>query len=155
MPSIAEINSAIETTLSAATGIVRSQDYDELTEGIHGADMPLLQVYPESGNTDSGTATDRTTFGAGRRQTTMTFHADVYVKQRANIGEDMAALVPQIDNIITVLEEQTTPPFFSLGTDYDEYIKSFSWNWERSTFIYGDRQLPYIGVRFTLEMVVF
>jgi len=156
MPTVAEINSAIETTLGAASGIVRSQDYDKLTEGIHGADMPLLQVYPESGNTDSGGGnTDRTTFGAGRRQTTITFHADLYARQRSHISEDMAAVVAGMDSIIAILEAQKERPFFGLGSAEDKYIKSFRWRWERVVFQYGDQSLPYAGVRFIIEATIF
>jgi len=156
MPTVAEINSAIETTLSAASGIVRSQDYDELTEGIHGADMPLLQVYPENGNTDSGGGnTDRTTFGGIRRQTTVMFHADLYARQRSHVGEDMAAVVAAMDSIIAILEAQKERPFFGLGSSEAEYIKSFRWRWERVVFEYGDPILRYAGVRFIIEVTVF
>jgi hypothetical protein len=54
--TLAEMCDAIESELSAATGIVRSESYDELTEGIH-EDL-LLQVWPHSGSpvsTNSGT----------------------------------------------------------------------------------------------------
>lgn len=156
MPTIVEMNTAIKDTLQAATGLLTARDYDELQEGIHAADMPLLQVWPVEGNTDAGGGTtDRTTFGAVRRQALTAFNADVYVRQRSHIGEDIGALVPMIDNVIAVLEAQQTEPYFGLGTDWTGYIKNFRWRWEYVSFRYGADELPYVGVRFTLEFITF
>lgn len=146
--TIAQICDAIEETLGAATGITRSESYDELTEGIH--DLPMLQVYPENGNQDAFTSTDRTTFRGGVRQTSLMIHADLYAQQRAHIGEDMKKLVDSIDAITDVFEAQDTKPYFGL-----DGIKAFRWRWERVTFVYGDPQSNYVGARFFIEVRVF
>lgn len=148
--TIAEICNAIEITLGAATGLVRSESYDELTAGVHPGDLPLLQVYPAEGTTDPSGNTDRTTFRGVVRQTAIVINADVYAQQRAHIGEDMKAVVDAMDAIIDVLETQNVKPYFDLVG-----IKAFSWNWEYVTFRYGDPQLPYAGVRFYLHIRVF
>ena len=148
--TLAQICDAIESTLGGATGLERSESYDELTEGAHPGDLPLLQVYPNDGTTDPSGNTDRTTFRGGVRQTALTIHADVYARQRSHIGEDMKAVVNSMDAIINVLEAQNVKPYFGLVG-----IKAFAWRWERVTFIYGDPQLPYAGVRFYLSIRTF
>ena len=92
--TLVQIVDAIESTLSAVSTLARSMSYDELTEGMN--DYPTLQIYPEDGDQDPSGNTDRTTFGAGVRQTVFTIHADYYARQRSHIGEDMAALVDGI-----------------------------------------------------------
>jgi hypothetical protein len=146
--TIAQICDAIETTLSSATGLNRSETYSELSDGI--TEEAWLQVYPETLETDVATGTDRTTFRGGVRQTEFTFHADLYARQRSHIGDDMRLLVQLIDAIVVKLEQQATKPYFGL-----EGIKAFRWRGERVTFIYGDRQLPYVGMRFTITVRVF
>ena len=148
--TIAEICDAIDTTLGAATGISRSQSYDELTEGVHAGDLPLLQIYPDSGEADIESGTDRSTFRAGIRQTQFIIVADLYARQRSHIGEDMHALVDSIDAIIAVLEAQDTKDYFG-----QDGIQAFRWRFERVTFMYGDPQIPYVGARFYLTIRVF
>lgn len=153
-----QIVDAVETTLSTATTLVRSQSYDELTEGIQPADCPLLQVYWESlspVSTDSGT--DRRSFGGGGgientplRDKAIVIHADYYARPRSHIAEDMQAVVDGADALIDVLETQDTTPFFGL-----EGIKSFQWQATRVTFVYGDPQTPYSGARFVITLRVF
>ena len=147
--TLAQICNAIETTLATATTVVRSESYDELTEGIH--DLPMLQIYPEGSSQSPPGATDRHTFGgAGNpvRQTEFVIHADYYARQRAHIGEDMAALVDGIDALQDVLEGQDQKPYFGL-----DGLKAFSWRWDRVTFVYAD--VNYIGARFMLLVRVF
>ncbi len=148
--TIAQICNAIESTLGAATGISRSQSYDELTEGLPPGDLPLLQVYPETGEADVAGATDRSTFRAGVRQTELVIVADLYARQRSHIGEDMAALVDGVDAVIDVLEAQDTKNYFGLAG-----VQAVRWRFERVTFVYGDPQLPYVGARFYLTVRVF
>jgi len=156
--TLAAIIDAVEDTLGAATGITRSQSYDELTEGVHGADTPLLQVYAEANSPVAlgGTTApaDRSSFGGGsdkpRRIKNYTIHADLYAQQRKRIAEDMAVLVDAIDAIETVLENQDTKNYFGLSG-----IQSFAWSWTRVTFIYGDPQLSYAGARFVLLITVY
>lgn len=144
----AQIIDAIETTLSAAPTLARSMSYDELTEGIN--DTPLLQVYAEAGEQDPTTNTDRTTFRAGVRQTSLTINADYYAQQRKHIGEDMAALIDGIDAMTNIFEAQDAKPYFGL-----DGIKAFHWSWQRVTFDYGDPAINYVGARFTLTIRVF
>lgn len=146
--TIAQMCDAIENTLGAATGIVRGQSYDELTEGIQ--DMPLLQVYPEMLHGNAVGETDRSTFRAGVRQTEIVILGDLYARQRSHMGEDMKAMVDSVDAIVTVIEAQDTKPYFALVG-----IKAFSWRGERVTFIYGDNQQPYVGMRFYFTLRVF
>lgn len=156
--TLAEIIDSIESTLDDATGLGRSQTYDELTEGIQPADLPLLQVYPETNSgVSQDSATDRRTFGgrggaenAPMRQQEYVIHADLYAKQRSRIGEDMSALVDAIDAMEDVLLAENQQPYFSL-----DGIQTFTWSWSRVTFIYGDPQLPYVGARFVITVRVF
>jgi len=147
--TLAQICDAIESTLDDATTVVRSESYDELSDGVQ--DTPLLQVYPENGLQSAGGATDRHTFGGGgdpARQTELTIHADYYARQRSHIGEDMAALVNGIDALQDVLEGQDQKPYFGL-----EGIRAFSWRWDRVVFEYAGVQ--YMGARFILTVRVF
>ena len=145
--TLAQICDAIETTLSAATTITRSESHDELTEGVH--DTPLLQVYPESGNQDPSGTTERTTFRAGVRQTEIVIHADYFAAERGtSIGEEMGRLVNGIDAMTAVFEGQDEKPYFGL-----DGIKAFAWRWERVTFDYG--KVRYVGARFVILVRVF
>ena len=145
--TLGQIVDAIESTLDDATTLVRSQSYDELTEGIH--DTPLLQVYPQSGSQDPSGTADRTTFSAGVRQTEVIVHADYYAAERgAGIGEEMARLVDGIDAMTNVIEGQDEKPYFGLTG-----IKGFSWRWDRVTFDYGG--VNYVGARFMITLRVF
>jgi len=149
--TLVSINNAIEVALSAAPGIVRSQSYNELTEGIH--DVPLLQVYwddlPLVDSDSTPGQTDRMTFGGenARRQYTLVYFADLYAASRKEIGEDMGRLLPIVDEFITILESQTCPPFGVEG------VKSFQWSAKRVTFEYN--KVKYVGARFTLYIRLF
>ena len=144
--TLAELCDGIESALDDATTLARSQSYDELTEGIH--DLPLLQVYPESGSQDPAGATDRTTFGAGVRQTEFVIHADYYARQRSHIGEDMAALVDGIDAMQDELEKQNGTRF-----GFDDSNLAFRWEWTRVQFTYNEAN--YMGARFIITVRVF
>ena len=146
--AIADICNAVESTLSAAAGLARSQSYNELTEGMN--DTPTLQVYPESGAQDIGTANDRTTFKAGVQQEEIVVNADVYVRQRSQIAEDMGALVTQLDAIRTVLKAQKEGDHFGLVG-----IRQFSWTWQRVIFEYGDPLLRYVGFRVIIRIRMY
>lgn len=146
--SLTEICTAIDTTLSAATGLTYTQTFSGLSEGMQ--NLPVLQIYPESLRQDATTGSDRTTFKAGVRQTEIIVNCDLYARQRRDLGEDMAALIPLIDAIQDVLEQQDTKPYFGLVG-----IKSFAWSAQRVTFTYGEPQIYYVGARFSLVMRVF
>jgi hypothetical protein len=140
----AQINDAIEDKLGAALGLARSQTYDELTDGM--TDTPTLQVYWQRDNTDPS----MTTFRTGVQQVEMTFHADLFARQRSHIGEDMKVLYEVMQEVREMLEAETTKPYFDL-----EGIQAFSWTSERVTFEYGDPSQPYVGVRYMLTVRVF
>jgi hypothetical protein len=150
----AEICDAITATLATATGLNITQSYDELSDGM--PDTPALQVYPESGGESLtgesaggfGSA-DRLTFNGGVRVAEDLFHADLYARQRAHIGEDMTAVVQYLDAIRAVLYQQKEKLF---GLDS---IKGVRWRWERVTFSYGDPQVRYAGIRFKFLVKVF
>lgn len=114
-------------------------------------DLPMVQIYPENGDTDaraSGTA--QTTFRGEKRVNAITIFADAYVRQRSHIGEDMAKTLIVTDAIIETLERQKVHPYFD-----NEAIKGFKWTWERVTLVYGDPEQRYVGTRFTLSLTVF
>jgi hypothetical protein len=144
----AQICDAIETTLSSATGLKRSETYNELSDGI--TETPTLQVYWESTEEDISGSTDRTSFGAGVRQDEHLFHGDLYVRQRSHIGEDMRDLMAMKDAIDAVLVAEKTKPYFGLAG-----IKAFRWRAERVTFVYGDPQIPFVGIRYYLTVRTF
>jgi hypothetical protein len=148
--SLDTIVDAIETTLGAAALLARSETYDELTEGI--PDIPMLQVWPVSSNTDVTTGNDRKTFGAVRRVSLVTINADVYARQRSHIGEDMGALVPLITQIETILEAQTGGSVLFGLTDQ---IKAFRWRWEHVTFTSENDNYKYVGARFIIDIWTF
>jgi hypothetical protein len=140
-PTLAAVLDAVESKLGAATGLSRSQAYDELTESI--PDTPLLQVYPEAWEPDKSAAA-RTL--KSQRAEHVTVHADYYAHQRANIGEDMAVLVTGIQAIVVVLRAQDSPnELFGL-----EGILRFEWRGERATFNYG--KADYVGMRFIIDV---
>lgn len=149
--SLAEAISAIHDTLKVATGIVRTQDFDKLTEGMPPGDLPLFQVYPESGVVSRGSDSDRHTFGAGVRQWEWVIHVDVYGSRRKELGQDMGRLVAAIDAIDDELAKQT-----AAGSRFGEIgIKSFEWEWSRVIFKYGSNNEEFVGARFIITLVVF
>ena len=138
-----ELIDGIETVLSAAPSLVRSQTYDELTEGIH--EYPLLQVYPEENpGTDWATNTDRITLTGVHSLKEYIIHADLYARARSHIAEDMKQLVDSINELEDILDTQGCPPF-----DLD-FVRSFRWSWSRVTFRYGD--VDYVGARFRITV---
>lgn len=154
--TIAQISTAIALTLGEAEGIVRTQDgandgeaendTTPLSEGMN--DTPTLQVYLESGLTDASNEVDRTTFRAGVRQTELVFHADVFGKQRAHIGEDIALCTTLASALWDILEQQQVKPYFGL-----DGIQAFRWTMQRVVFTYAT--VDYAGLRFVLTVRVF
>lgn len=145
--TIAQINTALVATLGTAEQLTFKQDADALTEGMQ--DLPTLQVYWENLTSDAlANNADRSTFGKGVIVTRLTFHADVYVRQRSHIGEDMAAVLELASTVNDVLEAQTSKPYFGL-----EGIQAFAYTAERVTFDYG--KAAYAGIRFILTITVY
>jgi len=142
----AQINTAIKTTLEAAAGLTRSQDFNELTEGM--ADTPTLQVYFESWEAVE-TTTERSTMRGGVEQVSIVFHADVLGAPRGpDLGEEMARLQPVVDQIIDILQAQKTKPYFGLVG-----IRAMHWSANRVLIDYNGEL--FIACRFIITIRVF
>lgn len=146
--TLTEICDGIEAALSVAIGVQSSTSYDGLTEGVPAMDCPRVEVYPDAGVCDPSGSTDRLTFSACTQMSVITIFADLYARQRSQLGEDMKAVTEMIDSIINVLQSQERPPFFDL-----KGIKAFSWRWKRSTFRRSD--VRFVGARFTITCRIF
>lgn len=146
--TLSQICNAVESTLSAATGLTYTQSFNELEEGMN--DTPVLQVYWNTCSQDPGGNNDRTSFRAGVRQTDIEIYCDLYATTRNEIGQNMASLLPLVDAIVDVLEMQDTQPIFGL-----DGLKGFRWSAQRVTFQYTDPLRLYVGARFILTFRVF
>lgn len=148
--TLAQVNDALATTLGAATGLAGGagavQSYNQLSDGI--ADAPTLQVYPQSALDDVASSNNRTTFRGGVRQRQYTFHADVYVRERSSIGEDMNAVVTLANALETILDAQDVKPYFGL-----DGIADYKWDMNRVTFEHGNYK--YAGLRFIIRIWVY
>lgn len=146
--TLTEICDGIETVLSTAGGVQSSVSFSELTEGVPAMDCPRVEVYPDAGTCDPSGTADRLTFSACTQMCVVTIFADLYARQRSQLGEDMKAATEMIDAIIAVLQSQESPPFFGL-----KGIKAFGWRWKRSTFRRADAR--FVGARFTIQCKIF
>jgi hypothetical protein len=146
--TLMQICDGIEGVLSAAIGVQSSTSFDELTEGVPAMDCPRVEVYPDAGVCDPSGNTDRLTFNACMQMTVVTIFADLYARQRSQLGEDMKATTEMIDSLIDVLQTQERPPFFGL-----KGIKAFSWRWKRHMFRRADAQ--FVGARFTILCKIY
>lgn len=146
--NITEMNSGIENTLATATGLTYTQDYDKLTEGI--IDTPLLQVYWQGHVVDPNSGASQQSFRGGARHTSLTFHADLYPKQRADIAEDFGVLLPLVDAIDDVLIAQRVKPYF--GVAKIQAIEN--WTASQVTFEYPNN-IKFLGARFIIRVRVF
>jgi len=146
--TLAQICNAVATTFGAATGLTYTQSYNQLKEGVN--DTPTLQVYWENiGGDPSGNA-DRTTFKGIVRQADVQIYCDLYAAQRSEVGENMAVLLPLVDAMIDVIEQQDTKAYFGLVG-----LKGFHWTAQRVVFQYTDTLRLYYGARFILTFKVF
>ena len=145
--TLTQIGTAISGVIASdATGINEVQDA-ALSESIQ--DLPLVQVYWQTEETEAGTQTERFTFGGGVQQSDMEFYADVYVKQRGQLDEDIPAVTDYAEKVREALKlQKTANPFFGLSG-----IKAFHWRAERVTFDYSSVQ--YAGIRYTITVKVF
>lgn len=144
--TITQIVQAIADTIDTEPTVKQVQSGLTLSESIQ--NQPVVQVYWEDENIDAASQNDRTTFKAGVRQSELTINADVYVRQRAHIGEDMAAVMTLAEAVRNTLAAQKIAPFFNL-----EGIKSYHWRAERVTFEYAD--VKYAGIRFIITIRVY
>ena len=155
MVSKAAIADAIADTLATATGIVKAQSYNELSESVARGDLPLLQVYWQSSEQDITSNTDRTTFRAVVRQTEELYHADVFCTQRANLAQDMSRIVTTAEALQVVLEAQDVKPYFGLLDGAIPAIKAFHWRMERVNFAPDNPEVFYPGVRIFITVRIF
>lgn len=142
-----DISHAVANTLKIAKGVKKVEAHDELSESI--TVTPLLQIYPQKGNTDAVGENDRAVFNAAIRRNTSTIIVDGYARQRSHRALDIKAQVDLIDAIDTVLVQQKKSPLFGLND-----IQTFSWEWERVYF--GDENTPiYAGCKFTITIWIY
>lgn len=146
--TIDQVTLAVEAALGEASLIARTGAEGTITEGVN--DLPYMMIYAESGQTDPKGGVDRTSFRGGIRVNELIVMVDVYVRQRSHIGEDMAKTTHCTDAVINILEEQNVKPYFGLLG-----LQAFHWAWQRVTFVYGDPNTGYVGVRFTLTFTIF
>jgi hypothetical protein len=154
IPTIAEICDAVDIqigeVLVTAGDLVRSESYDELSEGIN--DENVLQVYPESIDpVAAGSETHKRTLGGSGGPViheAITVFADYYARQRSHIDEDMATLVAGIQAVREELKNQDCPTPFGL-----ENVGSFQWSGNRVIIEYAGVQ--FMAWRWTLVFEVF
>lgn len=140
-----QIATAIANTFKGMPSPIQVQGPAELTESI--PDLPLIQVYPEEGQSlpQGG---ERTSFKAVIRQHQMSFNIDIYACNRSSIGADLIKGIDLLDEAQAILERQSEGPLFGL-----EGIRGFEWTWERVTFEYDVSK--YVGYRIRLTLRTF
>jgi len=111
-------------------------------------DCPRIEVFPDAGVCDPSGTTDRLTFSACMQMSVVTIFADLYARQRSQLGEDMKETTEMIDSLIDVLQTQERPPFFGI-----KGIKAFSWRWKRFTFRRAGAR--FVGARFTISCKIY
>jgi hypothetical protein len=121
----------------------QSQAADEITEGIH--DYPLLQTWmAENTGTDWTGETDRETLSGKHSIKEYLIHSDLYVEQRAHVGQAMGQLLETLNEHEDILDDLSYP-LFGLS-----FVTSFRWSWRHVTFEYGGVQ--YTGARFSITV---
>jgi hypothetical protein len=140
-----ELVNGVNDALAAAASLVRdqSQAEDEITEGIH--DWPLLQTWlAENVGTDYTGDTDRVTLSGKHSIKEYLVNSDLYVEQRAHVGQAMGTLLSTVNEIEDILDTQTYSLF---GLDF---VTSMRWSWRQVTFEYGG--VSYTGARFAITV---
>lgn len=140
-----QLVNGVHDTLAAASSLVRdqSQAEDEITEGIH--DYPLLQTWmAENLGTDYTGDTDRVTLSGEHSIKEYLVHSDLYIEQRAHVGEAMGQLLVTINEIEDILDTQSYS-LFGLN-----FVTSMRWSWRQVTFEYGGAL--YTGARFFITV---
>jgi hypothetical protein len=142
----AAIINAIVAQLEADFPALRVQGPSNITEGI--PQVPLLQIYPESGEAAAGQQTDQNTFQRGLVISSLTLVMDLYARKRSEIGTDMEVQLEWIDHLDQWLLELDRPYF---GIDV---VQALKWQWTRSIFTYNNNE-TFAGSRFTLSITCF
>jgi len=138
-----ELVNGVHNIVAAAASLERdqSQAADEITEGIH--DYPLLMTWmAENQGTSRDSETDRITLTGKHSVKEYLIYSDLYVEQRAHVGQAMGQLLGTLNEIEDILDNQGCPPF---GLDF---LTSFRWSWRQVTFEYGG--VKYTGARHSI-----
>jgi hypothetical protein len=139
---------AVASSLRGSGTVPYVQGPASLSEGRQ--DFPLAQVYWNGGETDvRSDSTAQTTFGGHVRQHQATVVVDVYVKQRNEVGSDMAATITTWDLVQGWLDSQKQNGCFGIVG-----AKGFRWVTERVLFEEAG-QTPYVGFRVTITLRFF
>lgn len=146
---IKTVNTAIEETLAAATGIKRAQDLDELSDNIPESDLPLIQVVPASWSGGTATQTHNHSFGGAGTDSEVfkpkqwTFDVLVYVSTLSKLKVGMNRLATIAAAITEVLDAQARAPLFG-----SEAIQSFTYSSERGSLNYSN--VDFLGFRISI-----
>lgn len=141
-----DISKSVASALTLATGVKRVEAHDEMSENV--PVTPMLQVYPESGETDTVGENDRAVFNAAIRRSQTVIHVDGFARQRSYLGADIAAAVALVDAVDAVLIAQKATPFFGLAD-----IQGFRWNWQRQNWKVNE--IDYAGVKFIITLWIY
>lgn len=149
----AAVNETIGDALVASRVLARTEDHDEMTEGVH--DLPCLQVWPRSeGLVSIGSGageTHKLTLGGPDQDHAIMEDIEVYVDfwaaVRHELAQDMGVLVAGIDSIRAIIKAQDCPPFGLAG------VRTFQWSWTAGSTDYAG--VTYLRARFTLSMSIF
>lgn len=149
--SYGDICDAIAQTLSGASGLKAVESFSALKEAI--PDCPVLRVYPEAAEGDvTAVNNDRASFRGGVRVQEVEIVCDVPCRQRSDLAEDSKATVEMADQLMDILEQQDTKPYFGLAG-----INGFRWRWERTVFMVGagDGAVAHLGIRLRIFCRIF
>ena len=148
--TIMNVVDAIEATLGAATGIVRSESMDELSEGT--PDLPLLQVYWSGLTVSLDSETDVFGFGDASNQPIRHYQhrifVDILASARSHLDQDYEAIATTAEAVITVLDSENAPPYFGQAG-----IKAFSYTAE--AIGWEDTEPIIVGERFIIMVHLF
>lgn len=148
--SIADCCEVIGAALGKDVPVV--QFNETLTEGVNVT--PMLKVYPMSGgNVSSPDKTMHRASFAGPNRNAVRIHewdilADLYVRPRSDIAEEIMLSSEMIDNMIEQLDDAIYQPFFGL-----DGIHGVAYEWDRVTLVSG--QQNFAGLRFTITLTVY
>jgi hypothetical protein len=126
------------------------QNYNSLSEGL--ANTPAIQVYWQNFEpVSSGSETDRRTFGGDVkpvRRKDFTFNVDLYCDPIGHLDAVMPQMLPIVDELINILENQDQKPYFGLAD-----IKAYTFEAQRGVIEYANTNYPV--VQFVINLVIF
>jgi hypothetical protein len=144
-----DLLAAVAATLGEAPSLeVPVQFLESLTEGV--SDTPLLKLYLDTGAADIAGTGSRTTMGGGVRQHDVVIKGHLFVRQRSQLGEDLAAQCDVWDELEAILDQQNRRGYFG-----QPGIKEYRYTYTMVTLVFGDPATNYSGVEFLLTLKVF